>query len=87
MLANRTVVYTLHYITWRDEGTFMTNSLDPDCMWYITVSILKDGKQSYMHVYIYTWKKVRNTSSSNFMFLEFQLPVAWRYQIFDCIHL
>ena len=32
-------------------------------------------------------KKLGNTSSPNFMFLEFQLPEAWRYQIFDYIHL
>ena len=36
---------------------------------------------------LYTWKKLGNTSSPYFMFLEFQLPVACRYQIFDCIHL
>ena len=32
-------------------------------------------------IIIYTWKKLGNISSPNFMFLEFQLPVAWRYQI------
>ena len=32
-------------------------------------------------------EKLGNTSSHNYMFLEFQLPLAWRYQIFDCIHL
>ena len=31
-------------------------------------------------------KKLGNTSSPNSMFSELPLPVAWGYQIYDCIH-
>ena len=46
----------------------------------------KNSNPNTQTTYIYTHgKRLGNTSSPNYMFLEFQLPVAWRYQIFDSI--
>ena len=51
VLENGTIVFTLHYITWRDKGAFLTQSLtrNPDCLWHGTITILEDGKQSHAY--------------------------------------
>lgn len=42
-LQNGTVIFTLHHISWRDKGTYATQTLVPSCQWYYTLKLPSDG--------------------------------------------